>query len=272
MLSIIKVIKEQFDNFLLIRRLSNYELKSNNRDNYLGSFWEFINPLIQIFIYWFVFANIRQRSGIELSNGETVPYVYWMLIGFVIWTFFYKATIEGSKSIYTRINMLSRMNFPMSVIPNIPVFTNLIIHIVLIAISMDILNLAGFYVSIYYLQLLYFIPAMVIFLFSIALITSTISTIIRDFHMLINSFLRMFLYLSPVLWEIGNMSGKIGILVKLNPLFYLIEGYRAALFGTEWYFIEHSEYTLYFWFVTILMLVIGSMLHVKFRRRFVDFL
>ena len=50
------VLKEQIKNFYLIRRLSVYEMKSANNDNYLGILWEIINPMIQISIYWFVFG------------------------------------------------------------------------------------------------------------------------------------------------------------------------------------------------------------------------
>src|SRR5699024_1876743 len=111
-------------------------------------------------------------------------------------------------------------------------------------------------------------------LFRSALITSTLSTIIRDVHMFLNSTLRKALYLSGVLWPITQLSKYpiIMNIMKLNPLVYLIEGYRSALFGTEWYFIEHCEYTLSFWVLVIILFLFGSMLHVKFRRHFIDYL
>src|SRR5690606_40058337 len=111
-------------------------------------------------------------------------------------------------------------------------------------------------------------------LFAISLITSTISTIIRDFHMLLNSTVRMLLYLSGVLWPLTLLKDyPLAIkIMMLNPIYYLIEGYRAALFGTQWYFITHWEYTLYYWGLVILLYFIGSALHVKFRRRFIDYL
>src|SRR5690606_39225049 len=100
------VIKEQIEHFYLIRRLSVYELKSKNKSNYLGMAWEVINPVIQIMIYWFVFGSIRQRADIEVVPGFEVPFIHWLLGGFVLWTFFYQSTIQGSKSIYTRLRML----------------------------------------------------------------------------------------------------------------------------------------------------------------------
>lgn len=271
MKSMIMVLKEQMQNYHLIKRLSKYEIKSKNSGNYLGSLWEIINPLIQILIYWFVFQNIRQQSEINLDSGNEVPFVYWLLSGFVLWIFFQKATIGGSSSIYSRIQILSKMNFPMSVIPNFVIFSHLQVHLIIMGMTIILFNIGGIFVNVYYLQLFYFIPMTILFIFALSLITSTISTMVRDAHMLLNATLRMGLYLSPVLWQIGNLEGTVGLIAKMNPLYYLIEGYRAALFGTEWYFFEHWQYTLYFLAITFVLLLIGSIIHIKFRRHFVDF-
>lgn len=273
MKDIIKVIKEQIDNFYLIARLSIYEIKSANFNNYLGVTWELINPLIQIVIYWFVFGyGIRQREPLTLQNGIEMPFIYWMLSGIILWFFFYQSTIQGSKSIYTRIQMLSKMNFPMSVIPNIVIFSQLYIHAALLIITMIILNLVGHFISIYYTQIVYFLFSTIVFTYAISLITSTLSTMVRDIHMFLNATLRMLLYLSPILWDINGINNEaIQLIMKLNPLYYLIEGYRAALFGTSWYLVEHWHYSIYFWGLTLLLLIIGSKLHLKFRRHFIDF-
>lgn len=267
------IIKEQIENFYLIRRLSLYELKSKNQNHYLGMSWEFINPGIQLLIYWFVFGTIRDRAPIEI-NGLDIPFFPWLLAAFFLWIFSYQSMIQGSKSIYTRLKMLSKMNFPMSVIPNFVIFSNFYIHLILLFISIIIMQFFGFYVNIYYIQFPYFIFATFCLLFSISLITSTLSTIIRDFHMLLNSVLRMLLYLSGVLWPITLLSDfpVIMKLMMLNPIYYLIEGYRSSFFGIEWYIVTHWQYTLYFWGIVIALFLVGSKLHVKFRRHFIDYL
>jgi len=274
MKSAIKVLQEQIIHFYLIRRLSLYELKSSNRNNYLGMAWEVINPTIQVLIYWFVFGAIRKRENVEVSSNVEVPFILWLLAGFILWVFFYQSTIQGSKSIYSRLAMLSKMNFPMSVIPNFVIFSQLYIHFFMIGITLVIFHLAGYFITIYYVQLVYFVFASFCLIFSISLITSTMSTIIRDVHMFLNATLRMLLYLSPILWPITAYfnNSLINGAMKLNPLFYIIEGYRASLFGTEWYFITNWEYTLYFWGLVLVLFLFGSSLHVKFRRHFIDYL
>jgi|SRR5690625_478464 len=274
MRSAITVIKEQIANFYLMRRLSVYELKSKNKNNYLGMAWEVLNPVIQILIYWFVFGTIIQRPAIDIGQGIEVPFIAWLMSGFILWTFFYQSIIQGSKSIYTRLQMLSKMNFPMSLIPNIVIFSQFYVHLFMILIAVIVLHFMGYFINIYYLQFAYFMFATFCLVFSISLITSTLSTIIRDVHMLLNSTLRMLLYLSGILWPITLLEEfpMIMNLMKLNPLFYLIEGYRAALFGLDWYFIVHWQYTLYFWALVIVLFIFGSILHIKFRRYFIDYL
>jgi len=269
----ITILKEQIKHFYLIRRLSLYELKSSNQNNYLGMAWEIINPSIQILIYWFVFGTIRRRAPIEIGDME-VPFITWLLAGFFLWFFCFQSIIQGSKSIYSRLRLLSKMNFPMSVIPNFVIFSKFYIHIVMLTISIIIFQLSGYYATIYYLQFIYFIIASFCLLFSISLITSTLSTIIRDVHMFLNSTLRMLLYLSGVLWPLSLLDDypRLMQLMKLNPLYYLIEGYRSAFFGIDWYFITHWQYTVYFWVLVIVLFLIGSVMHIKFRRHFIDYL
>ncbi len=277
MISMFKVIKEQIDNFHLIKRLSVYELKSSNRNNYLGILWEFINPAIQIAIYWFVFGFVQNRPTVKGENGD-IPFFVWMLSGILLWFFIYPAITQGSKSIYSRLRMVSRMNFPLSAIPAYVILSLLYPQLLLMGIVMIVFQFIGYPITIYYLQLPYFLMAAVIFLFALSLITTTISTIVRDFQMLLQSLMRVLLYITPILWPAGRFSdvGTFGKLfdyvMLLNPVYYLIEGYRYALLGEGWFITAHPAITIYFWGLVFLLLCLGSYMHVKFRRHFIDFL
>src|SRR5699024_3980354 len=90
----------------------------------------------------------------------------------------------------------SLFGFLICVIPNFVIFSILYFHLFMLGITIIILQFTGFYISIHYIQLIYFLFSAIALLFAISLITSTISTIIRDFHMFLNSTLRMLLYLS----------------------------------------------------------------------------
>ncbi|ANU27653.1 ABC transporter permease [Planococcus versutus] len=268
MKSAITVIKEQVKFSYLIRRLSIYELRSLTRGNYLGAAWEIINPAIQILIYWFVFGfGIRQRADV----GD-IPYFQWMFAGILVWFLINNSVMKSTKSIYSKIRMLAKMNFPMSVIPNYTIFAQLYPHLVLLTIGTIVLQFIGFPISIYYLQLPIYIVGLLMFLFSLSLITSTLATIIRDVQMLMQSIMRMLLYLSPILWPPTSLPDSWQVFLKINPFYYVIEGYRYSLLGEGWYFLENPTYTLYFIGVLAITFLVGSYLHVKFRSQFIDFL
>ncbi|MBH0350447.1 teichoic acid ABC transporter permease [Bacillus thuringiensis serovar muju] len=267
MKAIVTVLKEQIDNLYLIRQLSIYQVKSTNKDNYLGVIWELLNPLIQMGIYWFVFGfAIRGGTGV---NG--IPFVYWLVSGISVWFFVNPATMQASKSIYTRINIISKMNFPMSIIPSHVIMANFYQHIILIGIITIIFLLSGQGISIHYIQLIYYMFATWMLVFSFSLITSTLATIVRDVQMLVQSLMRMLLYLTPILWTPDRLPSMLREFILLNPLCYVVKGYRDAFLGTGWFF-ENITYGFYFWGIVFFMLLIGTSVHVKFRKHFVDYL
>ncbi len=268
MKSVVTVIKEQWNSIYLIGRLSLYEVKAANNNNYLGMLWEVINPLIQISIYWFVFGfGIRQQEPVG-----SIPYLPWMLSGIILWFFINPAILEATKSIYKKIKMISKMSFPLSVIPSYVIVGKFYAHLVLAGIIFIALQFLGYPVSVYIIQIPYFIFATFVLLMAVALITSTLATIVRDVQMIVQAVMRMMLYLTPFLWSPDLLPEWIQRSMMANPFYYLVEGYRASLLGTSWYFIENLQYSFYFWSLTLFLLLVGSILHIKFRNHFVDYL
>ncbi|AZU63987.1 ABC transporter permease [Neobacillus mesonae] len=276
MKSMITIIKEQISSFYLILRLSAFEMKSANNNNYLGSFWEILNPAIQLAIYWFVFGiGVRQGQNITLDNGEQAPFFIWLVTGMMAWFFVNPAITNASRSIYSRLQLIAKMSFPMSAIPSYVIMAGFYSHLMLVALVTIILQFTKFKISIFYIQLPYFMLATLIFLLALALITSTLATIVRDVQQIIQSAIRMLLYLTPLLWHTDQLIFKgwdLTFILKLNPLYYIVEGYRASMLGTSWYIVDHSGLTLYFWGITLFFFLVGSVLHLKFRNRFVDYL
>ncbi|WML24863.1 ABC transporter permease [Neobacillus sp. OS1-33] len=276
MKSMITIVKEQISSFYLILRLSAFELKSANTNNYLGRLWEILNPMIQLTIYWFVFgAGIRKGREVPMDNGMQVPFFIWMVTGMIVWFFVNPAISASSRSIYSRIQLIAKMSFPMSAIPSFVIMANFYTHLLLVAVVTIFLQFTEFKLSIYFIQLPYFMVATLLFLLALALVTSTLSTIVRDVQQVVQSVLKMLLYLTPLLWQTSSLMINgidFAFILKLNPLYYIVEGYRAALLGTTWYPAEYPQLTLYFWITVLVLFLIGSVLHLKFRNRFVDYL
>ena len=275
MKALLRVLKEQFLSLPLIIRLAAYETKSKYQMNYLGVLWQFLNPLIQMLAYWFVFGiGIRKSSEVVTGVGE-VPFIIWMLAGLIPWFFISPTILDGSNSVYKRINMVAKMNFPISSLPSVAIAANLFSYFVMMAIYVIVLLAFGIYPNLQWLEYIYYLFCMIVFMFAFSLFNSTISVLVRDYQFLLQSATRLMFFLLPIFWDISTQLGDkhpaLLNVIKLNPLFYIIDGFRNSFFDGSWFF-EDITYTLYFWAFTLLLLTVGSVLHMKFRDRFVDFL
>ncbi|AMK74080.1 MULTISPECIES: ABC transporter permease [Bacillus] len=273
--ALVRILKEQATSFSLILRLAAYETKSKYQMNYLGVLWQLLNPLIQMLAYWFVFGiGIRKSTDVVTGIGE-VSFIIWMLAGLIPWFFISPTILDGSNSVYKRINMVAKMNFPISSLPSVAIVANLFSYFVMMVIYIVALTASGIYPSLHWIEYIYYFICMVIFMFAFSLFNSTISVLVRDYQFLLQSVTRLLFFLLPIFWDIGHQLGKehpvLLTAIKLNPLFYILDGFRSSFFDGSWFF-EDITYTLYFWAFTLLLLTVGSVLHMKFRDRFVDFL
>ncbi|MED4039120.1 ABC transporter permease [Niallia taxi] len=262
-----KVLKEQLHSLPLIIRLAIYETRSKYQQHYLGVLWQWLNPLIQVLAYWFVF-------GFGIRKGQPVgehSFIIWMLGGMIAWFFVSPTVVEASNSVFKRIKMVSKMNFPVSSLPSVVITSNLFIHIIMVLIYIIILLCSGVLPSLHWLQFFYYFICLILFTFSITLLNSTISVLIRDYQQILQALTRLLFFITPLFWDPSQMSEPVQTLLKLNPIYYIVDGYRNSFLNGYWFF-EDIWYMLYFWLLTLTLLLLGSILHLKFRDKFVDFL
>lgn len=263
------IIKEQIENFGIIKRVSRYEEKATYQSHYLGLMWQFLNPLIQIGIYYLIFG-IGVRGGDKVDG---VPFIIWMLIGIIAWFFISQSIIGGSNSIYQKVAMVSKMKFPVSILPGINIMSNLVSYGWMMGILLMAMLYFGVYPSIYWLQYFYYFFCLIASLFAFGILNSTMTVLIRDFHIMLQSIIRLLFYLSGAIWDIQNQNFPNWIIrvLELNPFYYIINGFRDTFLSRAWFW-EKPTLTLVFWFTTALLLLVGSHIHMKFRSRFVDFI
>lgn len=267
--NILQIFKEQFEYKNLIFRMAKFDIKAMYQIHYLGSLWQFINPLIQVAIYFVVFG-VGLRAGSDI--GET-PFLVWLLLGLIPWFFISPTIIQGSNSIHQKVSLVSKMRFPVSVLPTIKIVGNSFQFFVLFGLMFIIVMIYGIYPSIYILQLPYYLFCLYVFLFAFSILSSTIATLVRDYQTLLQQLMRMLLYLSPILWNPAgaDVPNWLSNMLKLNPFYYIIEGIRHSFLGGTWFF-EDYIYLIYFWLLTFVLLFFGTTIHFRFRKSFVDYL
>ncbi|WP_130860475.1 ABC transporter permease [Gracilibacillus phocaeensis] len=267
MRSIVTILRDLVLHLPLIFRLAVYEVKSKYQMHYLGIFWQFLSPAIQVFVYWFVFG-VGLRSGAPV--GDT-PFLLYLLMGLIPWMFISPTITQGSNSIYQKVNLVSKMKFPVSILPSITIVSNsfnfLIMMILLFIVSL--FYRIDFSISI--IQLPYYLFCMYALLFSITILFATISALVRDFQLILQSSIRLFFFLTPIFWSVDNFSEQYRSFINLNPFAYIVTGIRNSFLSGEWFY-EDWRLMFYFWSLTLFILFIGCVVHSNFKNKFVDYL
>lgn len=269
MKNVIMIIKEQIDNFGIITRVSKYEERATYQSHYLGLMWQFLNPLIQIGIYYLVFG-LGVNGG---RNVDGVPFIVWMLIGIIAWFFINTSLLGGSNSIYQKVAMVSKMKFPVSILPSINIISNLVSYGWMMGILLIVMLGFGIYPTIYWVQYFYYFICMIALLFAMGILNSTITVLVRDYHIMLQSVLRLLFYVSGPIWDIQSINFPIVFvkILQLNPVYYIITGFRESFLSQGWFW-EKPTLALIFWGMILTILIIGTHIHMKFRARFVDFI
>ncbi len=269
MKEIVAVIKEQFQHVGMIFRMSRYEDKATYQSHYLGLAWQILNPAIQIGIYYLVFG-VGVNQNREISG---VPFIVWMLIGITAWFYMNTSILGASNSIHRQVGMVAKMKFPVSVLPTINIVSNLSSYFPMVAIVIGTVLGFGTLPTLYWLQYMYYFFCMVVFLFAFGLLNATITVLIRDYHIFLQSVLRLLFYVSGPIWDIQNRSLPSWLvkILQINPIYYIIEGFRDTFLNRAWFW-EKATYGLIFWGIVLILLILGSHLHMKFRAKFVDYI
>lgn len=265
--SIKEVVREIWSNKQRMTRIALFDYKLLNKDSYLGQIWNILNPLIQIGTYWFVFG-IGIRSGAPVKGH---PFLIWMLCGLIPWFFVSTCITTGASSIYSKARLMLTLKYPISTMPLSTILVSFYQHIAVLGILVLLLFVHGYFPNLYWLNLMYYFIFEIAFLVSLAMVTSVLTMIARDFQKLINSLIRLLFYITPILWTIDNLSYTMQRILQLNPVLYIVNGFRdSLLYQTNFW--EHLDKMAFFWVMTLALFTTGCVLQRKFKDQFIDML
>lgn len=263
--SIMFVGKEHIQNIYRIVSIARYEIASENRDTKFGALWNFFNPLLYIATYWFVFGvGIRNNAPVD-----GIPYIQWMLTGLIVWFFMSNCIRSSTSAISSKLNILEKIKFPVSILPTTIVASKLVEHLVMVGITYIYLISQGHKPQISDLTIFYYIFCCIAFCTSFGLVFSVLSILVKDIKKIIPSALRMLFYVTPILWTMDNLPKIIQQLMGCNPIYYIVHGYRVSFFHGVGYTMDTSM-TIVFWLITTTLFVIGCGLMRKYRHKFID--
>lgn len=248
-------------------RIVRFDIRIENRNFYLGTLWKIITPLIQLGTFWLVFG-IGIRGGAPIDG---FPFLVWLLAGLVPWFFISRGIASGAMSISAKSAMVFKIKYPMATLPTGAIIMCLYDSLLMLGIMTIIYMFHGIYPSLYWLNLVYYMIFIFAFLVSLALVTSVIVQLAKDFGRLITSMLQLLFFLTPILWQEGNIPDWARPIFIVNPVRYVVTGYRYALLYDS-HFFERPRLIIAFWSMVALIFLLGCFLHRKYATRFVDWM
>ena len=274
MKSKISTLLRGFANFLLaiyerkslIIEMAKRDMSTQHLGSLLGFFWTFINPLIMVFILWLVFS-----IGFKSAPKGDVPFVVWMTAAMAIWNTFSEAVNGSTNIIVGNSHLVKKVVFPLSILPVVKLVSSFVTHFIFVLMLVVLILLYGLPVSLFWLQALYYFFAMSVLALGLSWITSSINIFARDTRQIVTIVMQIGFWATPIFWDLTIMPEGVQRVLKLNPMFYIVQGYRDSFifFVPFW---EHWQMTLYFWGVAAFIFMIGSIVFLRLRPHFADVL
>lgn len=257
-----------YSNRKLIASLAKNDFRTKYAGSYLGIIWAFVQPVITVLVYWFVFEN-----GLHSGRMLDVPFVLWLLAGMVPWFFFSDALNGGTNALVEYQYLVKKVVFQIDILPVVKVLSAFYVHLFFVGFMLILYACYGYFPDLYALQIGYYSFCTAVFVLGACYLTSAAVAFFRDLTQVINIILQVGIWLTPIMWDMDAMGLPEGMrfLFKLNPMYYIVEGYRGALIHKAWFW-ESPQLTLYFWAVTAFLFCAGAVFFHRLKVHFADVL
>lgn len=142
---------ELLQNRKLIMNLAKNDFKTKYAGSYLGIVWAFVQPIVTILVYWFVFS-----VGLKAGNVSDYPFVLYLVSGIVPWFFFQDALNGGTNALMEYNYLVKKVVFKISVLPIVKMISALFVHAFFVVFSLVLCSLYGYTPSLATLQIFYY--------------------------------------------------------------------------------------------------------------------
>ena len=204
------------------------ELKARYRGSVLGFFWSFINPLLLLLIYSFVFTAVL--PGTHATDIE--PYALFMFCGILPWTWFSSSLLESASVLINGGNLIKKVLFPAEILPIVTVLANMV-HFFL-GLPILIGFLVFYWRPITLGELVWFpvvVLVQVLLTTGLALILSALTVHFRDIRDILGNLLTFWFFATPIIYPMTQAArASARQLLNLNPFTHLAISYQEILF------------------------------------------
>lgn len=206
--------------FLTVR-----DIKGRYRQMALGPLWIVIKPLVHMVIFSVIFGTLAKLPSDDL------PYTVFTYTALLPWTYFSGAASASVGSLVGQMHVISKVYFPRLVVPISGVLSGLVDLGVCFIILLCMMALYGIVPSMAVITLPFYILMAMATALGVGLWGATLAVRFRDLRFAIEYGIQAWLYATPVAYTAKLVPEKWQLIYKLNPLYWVVEGFRWALLG-----------------------------------------
>lgn len=252
-----------FKNLYEYRELLSTSVKKEIRGKYkgawLGILWSYLNPLLMLVVYSFVFSIIMR---VQIEN-----YSMYLFTALIPWNFFVTSISQGSLSVISNGSILKKVYFPREIVPIASVTANTVNFMISCLIIFFFLAVTGVGFSIYILFLPLIILIQYILLLGIVFFVSSMTVYARDLEHIISVILMAGIYATPIFYTMEMVPDKFKKFIALNPMTHIINSYRDVMFYKR---MPNMKLIGIMFVVSTIILILGYSYFKKTEKSFVE--
>lgn len=237
------------------------EIRGKYKGSFLGIFWSFINPLLQVLVYAIVFPYLLRSS--------TDNYLVYIITGLIPWTFFLTMISQGTTIIKANAGIIKKVYFPREILPISIVVSGLVNFFIscLIILIFCLIFQVGITWHLVFLPIIALIETILIL--GIVFILGSINVFVQDIEYIVQFILSMLFYGTPIVYELSMFkdAGILAKLININPMTQIINAYRDVFL---YHNIPNFVSLGIVFIISLILLGIGILVFKKLEKKFAE--
>ena len=231
-----------------------------------GAAWSVISPLATVLVYWLVFS-----LGFKATGPKGMPFAVYFMTAFLPWTFVSEALSSSVGAVVANRHLVKKMVFPTEVLPMVEILASTFAHLILLIFTILLLVVHGVIPGWWSLQIVYAYFCAVLLSLGISWLLAAVNVFHRDVGPSLATALNFWFWLTPIVWSVDMLPESWRPLLNLNPMFHVVESYRAALLYDRPVWSDASQ-SLVFWTLVLLLGMGGAYVFRRLKPEFADML
>jgi len=228
--SIIVLLRSIIANRHLIYQMTKREITGRYRGSLMGVLWSFINPVLMLTVYTFVFSVVfKARWGTGAVSESKSDFAVILFVGLIVHTLFAETLMRAPTLILGNVNYVKKVIFPLEIL-SLTSIASVLFHSV---ISLIVLLSAFFIFNGFIHWTVIFIPLvffpLIIVSVGLSWFLSSLGVFIRDVGQTIAILTMILMFLSPIFYPVSALPEKFQHVIMLNPLTFIIEQSRNVI-------------------------------------------